>query len=45
MVVAVVVIVVVVVAAGSSASGGGDACGDEVVYSVHPEQDDSLPTV
>ena len=39
------VMVVVVVAAGSMAGGGGDACNDEGVPSVHPEQDDSLPAV
>ena len=44
-VVAAVVIVAAVVVAKSSASGGGDACGDEGVHSVHPEQDDSLPAV
>ena len=43
MVVAAVVMVVVVVSAGSSAGGGGDACDDEGVHLVHPEQDDSLP--
>ena len=35
--------VVVAVAAGSSVGGGGDACDNEGVHSVHPEQDDLLP--
>ncbi len=37
------VVAVEIVGGGAVAGVGGDACGDEGVHSVHPEQDHALP--